>query len=132
MPPVARTASAGFSFADCASVYPDDDAVVQIAASSDVTLKRVLADELALFTPRAREWFASNFIAGRRDALYSSGQTDAVFTRGRGIAVNFPHLRIVVAKLFSVRVTSASAERLFFVFGTSEDCGAQPHVPGPV
>ena len=40
-----------------------------------------------------------------------------MFTWWRGIAGDLPHLRIVAAKLFAVRVTSASAERLFSFTG---------------
>jgi len=44
-------------------------------------------------------------------------QTEDVLSWWSSIATDFPKLRIVAAKLFSIRVSSVSAERLFSLAG---------------
>ena len=77
-------------------------------------LRRNVEDEYAAFVTNSTEF----------DAFYATlnGQTThkttkAVFSWWKQNAARFPHLRIVAAALFSVRVTSASVERLFSLCG---------------
>jgi hypothetical protein len=93
MPPVSRTASVGFSFADYASVYPDDNVAPNLPPFlSDETLKRALSEELALFNPHAREGFTSNLIAGHFDAQSAAAvrRRMASLRRGEESPKTFP------------------------------------------
>jgi hypothetical protein len=95
----------------------EDDTTCQEVVAKDDKLKDDLKKELILLNGRARAWYVSTFAGTNLGELSVSEQTAAVLAWWRDIAGDFPNLRIVAAKLFSVRVTSASAERLFSFAG---------------
>ena len=81
-----------------------------------VVLKDTLRIELKSFCNKAQRWCQSSF-APEVSKLSVDKQTDAIFAWWRSIAHELPNLRIVAAKLFSVRLTTASVERLFSFAG---------------
>jgi hypothetical protein len=110
-----RAPSTGLNFAAFVQHDIEDDSADLEVAANDDKLKDAIAKELTLFLARAREWFRTTFVDGGLNQRSTREQTAAVLAWWRAIANDFPNLRIAAAKLFSVRVTSASAERLFFI-----------------
>jgi hypothetical protein len=82
---------------------------------SDETLRQLIFRELTTF--RKTECKSFFTFAEFQKAHTLLEETKAVFSWWKCIASKFPNLRIVAAKSFSARISSASAERLFSLAG---------------
>ena len=82
-------------------------------------LRRLLMSELRKFQKDAGKRFkrfqrsTASYTAGSKQRITKADETKTILAWWRSIAHEYPNLRIVAAILFSVRVTSASSERLF-------------------
>jgi hypothetical protein len=100
---------------DASSSSDDNDMRADLQSlESDELLRHILSKEITSFATECNEF--GNYME-EHEVKTLLEETKAVFSWWRSIAGKYPNLRIVASKLFSVRISSASAERMFSLAG---------------